>query len=254
MGYLHKGHLSLIRKSKQKCDVTVVSIFVNPTQFGPSEDFNSYPRDINRDSELLEKEGVDFLFLPSNEEIYHQEFQTYVDVEFITKNLEGEFRAGHFRGVATVVLILFNCIQPDYAFFGQKDAQQVSLIKQMVKDLKVNTEITMCPIVRESDGLAMSSRNIYLSPSEREDSLVLYHSLELAKRNISNGEKITEKIISDMEFHISKVESAKIDYIRIVNADNFEIIDELIKGKDYFVLVACKIGKTRLIDNILITA
>lgn len=250
MGYLHEGHLSLIRESKKTCDKTIISIFVNPTQFGPSEDFNSYPRDVERDNKLLEDEEVDYLFLPSTEEIYPKNFQTYVNVEYITKKLEGEFRPTHFRGVSTIVLILFNCVQPDYAFFGQKDAQQLTVIKQMVKDLKLDLKIIGCPIVRESDGLAMSSRNVYLSSSERNDALVLYRSLELAKKIISSGEKRVNIILSDMSDLFSKVTSANIDYIKIVEADTFEIVDELEKGKEYFVLVACKIGMTRLIDNI----
>ena len=249
MGFLHEGHLSLIRQSKKTCDVTIVSIFVNPTQFGPSEDFNSYPRDVQRDNKLLEDEGVDFLFLPSTEEIYPKNFQTYVNVEYVTKKLEGEFRPTHFRGVATVVMILFNCIQPDYAFFGQKDAQQLAVIKQMVKDLKLDIKIIGCPIVRESDGLAMSSRNVYLSPLERKEALVLYRSLELARELIDSGEKRVNVILSDMTELFSKIPSANLDYIKIVEADTFEIIDELEKGKEYFVLIACKIGKTRLIDN-----
>jgi pantoate--beta-alanine ligase len=249
MGFLHEGHLSLIRESKKTCDVTIVSIFVNPTQFGPSEDFKSYPRDVQRDNKLLEDEGVDFLFLPSTEEIYPKNFQTYVNVEYITKNLEGEFRPTHFRGVSTVVLILLNCVQPDFAFFGQKDAQQLAVIKQMVKDLKMDVKIVGCPIIREADGLAMSSRNVYLSPTERKEALVLHHSLELAKKNISSGEKSVRVILSEMNHLISKTPSAKLDYINIVEAYTFEIVDELEKGKEYFVLLACKIGKTRLIDN-----
>jgi len=254
MGFLHEGHLSLIRQSKKTCDVTIVSIFVNPTQFGPSEDFNSYPRDVQRDNKLLDDEGVDFLFLPSTEEIYPKNFQTYVNVEYVTKKLEGEFRPTHFRGVTTVVMILFNCIQPDYAFFGQKDAQQLAVIKQMVKDLKLDIKIIGCPIVRESDGLAMSSRNVYLSSLERKEALVLYRSLELARELIESGERRVNVILSDMTELFSKIPAANLDYIKIVEADTFEIIDELEKGKEYFVLIACKIGKTRLIDNAKIEA
>jgi pantoate--beta-alanine ligase len=249
MGFLHEGHLSLIRDSKKTSDVTIVSIFVNPTQFGPSEDFKSYPRDVQRDNKLLEDEGVDFLFLPLTEEIYPKNFQTYVNVEYVTKKLEGEFRPTHFRGVATVVMILFNCIQPDYAFFGQKDAQQLAVIKQMVNDLKIDVKIVGCPIVREADGLAMSSRNVYLSPSERKEALVLHRSLELAKQIVYEGERRVSIILSDMAELFCKIPSANLDYIKIVEADTFEIIDELEKGKEYFVLIACKIGKTRLIDN-----
>ncbi|NWG28247.1 MAG: pantoate--beta-alanine ligase [Ignavibacteriaceae bacterium] len=253
MGFLHEGHLSLIRESKKRCDITVVSIFVNPTQFGPTEDFNKYPRDVERDNKFLEDEGVDFLFLPSTEEIYPKDFQTYVNVEYVTKKLEGEFRPTHFRGVATVVLILFNSVQPDFAFFGQKDAQQLAVIKQMVKDLKLDVKIVSCPIVREPDGLAMSSRNVYLSASERKDALVLFHSLQKAKKLISAGETRVSIILSELAEIFTRVSSASLDYIKIVEADTFEIVDELIKGKSYYILIACKIGKTRLIDNILIT-
>jgi len=249
MGYLHEGHLSLIRESKRTCEITIVSIFVNPTQFGPSEDFNSYPRNVERDNKLLEDEGLDFLFIPSTEEIYPKNFQTYVNVEYVTRKLEGEFRPTHFRGVATVVLILFNCVQPDYAFFGQKDAQQLAVIKQMVRDLKLDIKIIGCPIIREEDGLAMSSRNDYLSPAERKDALVLHRSLELAKKIISSGERRVNNILSDMIELFSKIPSANLDYIKIVEADTFEIVDELKTGGEYCVLVACQIGKTRLIDN-----
>jgi len=253
MGFLHEGHLSIIKQSKKKCDVTIVSIFVNPTQFGPSEDFNSYPRNTERDNELLETGGVDYLFLPSQEEIYPKNFQTFVNVEYVTKKLEGEVRPTHFRGVSTVVLILLNSVQPDFAFFGQKDAQQLAIVKQMVKDLNLDVEIISCTTVREPDGLALSSRNVYLSPSERKEALVLYQSLELAKKLISSGERSTNIILSEMNELFSKIQSTNVDYIKIVEADTFEIVDELTEGKDYFILVACKIGKTRLIDNILLT-
>lgn len=252
MGFLHEGHLSLIRKSKKTCNATIVSIFVNPTQFGPSEDFKSYPRDVERDNKLLESEGVDYIFLPSTEEIYTNNFQTFVNVENITKKLEGEFRPTHFRGVSTIVLILFNCVQPDYAFFGQKDAQQLAVIKQMVQDLKLNVKIIGCPIVREEDGLAMSSRNVYLSLTERKEALILHRSLELAKKIISSGEKSVNVILSEMNQLISKTPSSKLDYIKIVEADTFEITDELKSDEEYYILIACKIGKTRLIDNIKI--
>ena len=249
MGFLHEGHLSLIRISKKTCDETIVSIFVNPTQFGPSEDFKSYPRDVERDNKLLESEEVDYLFLPSTEEIYPQDFQTYVNVENVTKKLEGEFRPTHFRGVSTVVLILLNCTKPDYAFFGQKDAQQLAVIKQMVKDLKLDTKIVGCPIIREDDGLAMSSRNVYLSATERKEALVLNRSLELSKKIVSDGERRVSVILSDMAELFSKIPSAKLDYIKVVEADTFEIVDELKSDVEYNILIACKIGKTRLIDN-----
>jgi len=253
MGYLHDGHLSLVRKSKKTCDITIVSIFVNPTQFAPSEDFENYPRDFEKDKKLLENEKVDYLFLPEVGEIYPRKFQSYVNVEHIAQKLEGEFRPTHFRGVTTVVLILFNIVQPDYAFFGQKDAQQVAVINQMVKDLKLNVDIIACPIIRESDGLALSSRNIYLSPAQRKDSLVLFRSLELAKKIISSGERRVSIVLSDMNELFSKVPSADVDYIKIVEVDSFDIVDEIVEGKEYYILIACKIGKTRLIDNIRIT-
>lgn len=252
MGYLHEGHLSLIRESKKTCDVTVVSIFVNPTQFGLSEDYDSYPRDVERDNKLLKDEEVDYLFLPSTEEIYPKNFHTYINVESITKKLEGEFRPTHFRGVSTVVLILLNGVQPDYAFFGQKDAQQLAVIKQMVRDLKLNIKIIGCPIVREEDGLAMSSRNVYLSSTERKEALVLHRSLKLAKKIISSGERTVGIILSAMTELFSKIPSANLDYINIVESDTFEIVDELKSGGEYYVLIACKILKTRLIDNIKI--
>lgn len=252
MGFLHEGHLSLVRESKKRCDLTVVSIFVNPTQFGPSEDFNSYPRDEERDISLLKSEKVDYLFMPSPDEIYPKNFQTYVNVEYVTKKLEGEFRPTHFRGVATVVLILFNCVQPDYAFFGQKDAQQFAVIKQMVKDLKLDIQIIGSPIIRENDGLAMSSRNVYLSASERQDALVLHQSLNLAKKLIDSGEKRVSLILSEMMQLFPAIPSAQVDYIKIVDAETFDLVDELIDGREYIALIACKIGKTRLIDNLKI--
>jgi pantoate--beta-alanine ligase len=252
MGYLHKGHLSLVRESKKKCDVTNVSIFVNPTQFAPSEDFENYPRDLEKDKRLLEDAKVDYLFLPDVNEIYPGNFQTFVNVEHITQKLEGEFRPTHFRGVTTVVMILLNSVQPNFAFFGQKDAQQAAVIKQMVKDLKVDVEIVVCPIIRENDGLALSSRNVYLSPEEKKDSLVLYRSLELAKKIIFSGERRVNVILLEMNELIREVKSAKLDYIHTVEASSFKIVDELIEGNEYYILIACKIGKTRLIDNIKI--
>ena len=252
MGYLHKGHLSLVRESKKKCDVTIVSIFVNPTQFAPSEDFENYPRDLEKDKRLLEDAKVDYLFLPDVNEIYPGNFQTFVNVEHITQKLEGEFRPTHFRGVTTVVMILLNSVQPNFAFFGQKDAQQAAVIKQMVKDLKVDVEIVVCPIIRENDGLALSSRNVYLSPDEKKDSLVLYRSLELTKKIIFSGERRVNVILLEMNELIREVKSAKLDYIHTVEASSFKIVDELIEGNEFYILIACKIGKTRLIDNIKI--
>lgn len=249
MGYLHNGHLSLIEYSKKENDLTVVSIFVNPTQFSPTEDLSKYPRDIIRDSELLENAGVDLLFLPSNEEIYGSNFQTYVNVEKVTKILEGESRPHHFRGVSTVVNILFNIVQPQSAYFGQKDAQQLAVIKRMVSDLLLPVKIIGCPIIREQDGLAMSSRNVYLSKDERIDALALSRSIFKAKTMIESGETKVEKIISESVLEITSLASANLDYFRIVEATTFEEVFEIKKGNQYIVLVACKIGRTRLIDN-----
>ena len=252
MGSLHEGHLSLVKESKKKCDVTVVSIFVNPTQFAPTEDFENYPRNYGRDKQLLEKEGVDFLFLPDEKEIYSNNFQTYITVEQITQKLEGQFRPTHFRGVTTVVSILFNSVQPDYAFFGQKDAQQCAVIKQMVDDLKLPIEIVECPIVREEDGLAMSSRNIYLSSEERIKALTLYKALLYGRKLIEGKEMNPQVVIDNMKVIIAEEKSIKLDYIAIVNAYGFRDVNLIDEENEYYILVAGKIGKTRLIDNIKI--
>ena len=252
MGFLHEGHLSLIKRSKELCDVTIVSIFVNPTQFSPSEDLALYPRNIEKDNKLLLEQKVDYLFYPDANIIYPENFQTFVDVNHITKKLEGEFRPTHFKGVTTVVNILFNCVMPHHAFFGQKDAQQAAVIKQMVYDLKMPVNIIVCPIVRETDGLAMSSRNVYLSEDERKDALALYKTLQKAKKMIDEGERKVSLIISEMITMIAKVKSSKLDYLKIVESKSFEMIEELKSGNEYYILIACKIGKTRLIDNELI--
>lgn len=252
MGFLHAGHLSLVEKSKKKSDVTVVSIFINPTQFAINEDLNKYPRDIERDKKFLRKLNVDYVFIPEASEIYQENYQTYVEVEKITKILEGEFRPTHFKGVTSIVSILFNSVMPNYAFFGQKDAQQAAVIKQMVKDLKYNVSIFISPIVREADGLAMSSRNVYLSAAERHDALVLSRSLKLAENLVLSGERNTGIIISKMNDMINSVKNSKLDYIKVVDSDNFTLTDRLIKNKNYYVLIACRIGSTRLIDNTLL--
>ena len=252
MGSLHKGHLTLINKSKKICDITIVSIFVNPIQFAPSEDLNTYPRNIENDKKILIKEGVDYLFTPESDQIYQKHFQTYVNVEDVSKKLEGASRPKHFRGVTTIVNILFNCINPHYAFLGQKDAQQTSVIKQMVTDLKLNINIIVCPIVREPDGLAISSRNVFLSKEERDEALVLYRSLQMAKKIINEGERNVNAIISELKSMINAVNLSNPDYIEIVNSDSFEIVDELKQGSEYYILIACKFGTTRLIDNELI--
>jgi pantoate--beta-alanine ligase len=254
MGYLHKGHVSLVRKSNELCDITVASIFVNPIQFGPHEDLAKYPRDFERDKRLLEENDCDVIFFPDAGEIYPAGYQTSVEVNKITRILEGASRPTHFKGVTTVVAILFNCVKPHFAFFGQKDAQQAAVIKQMVTDLKMDIVIKIEPIVRELDGLALSSRNVYLSKEERENALILHKSLNLGKELIDAGERNTEKIISGMSGNISKVTSAKLDYAAIAGADDFNMAGRLEKGKSYYLLIACRIGSTRLIDNLLFTA
>jgi len=252
MGYLHKGHLSLIKKSKKLCDVTVASIFVNPAQFEPSEDFKKYPRDIEHDNKLLKEQNVDYLFTPSADEIYPSGYQSYVEVNKISKKFEGEFRPNHFKGVTTIVSILFNCVEPDYAFFGQKDAQQAAVIKQMVKDLKYDIEIAVCPIVREADGLAMSSRNVYLSPEERTKALTLSKSLQYAKKLIEGKERDSRIVIDNMKVIFNEEKSIKLDYIAIVNEYGFREADLIDDGNEYYILVAAKVGNTRLIDNELV--
>ncbi len=252
MGSLHEGHLSLVKRSKELCDVTIVSIFVNPTQFSPSEDLALYPRDIEKDNKLLLEQKVDYLFYPDANEIYPENFQTFVAVNHITKKLEGEFRPAHFKGVTTVVNILFNCVMPVHAFFGQKDAQQAAVIKQMVNDLKMPVNIIVCPIVRATGGLAMSSRNVYLSEDERKDALALYKALQKAKKMIGEGERRVSLIISEMITIIAKVKSFKLDYIKIVESKSFEAGEKLKSSNEYYILIACKIGNTRLIDNELI--
>lgn len=254
MGYLHQGHLSLIQKANELADIIIVSIFVNPTQFSPNEDLEKYPRDFVRDRELLIRNNVDYIFYPGAEEIYPKGFQTYVETQEITKQLEGSSRPEHFRGVTTVVNILFNIVKPHFAVFGQKDAQQAAVIKRMVSDLHIDTEIIVEPIVREGDGLAMSSRNFYLSSDERKEATVLFASLLEAKKLVEEGVKDSKTIIATMKQIIESVNSSSIDYINIVQADSFEIKERLIEGEEYFVLIACRIGRTRLIDNILITA
>lgn len=254
MGFLHEGHLSLVKKATEVSDVVVVSIFVNPTQFAPNEDLSRYPRDFERDKSLLEENYAGVIFFPDAEEIYGSGFQTFVEVGEITKILEGEFRPTHFRGVTTVVNILFNVVEPDVAVFGRKDAQQAAVIKRMVSDLKMDIEILIEPIVRESDGLAMSSRNIYLSGQERSDALVLSRSLKLAETLVKSGEREAGRIISEMKKMYEEIPSAKIDYIAVVESKSFTFAEYLEERKSYYFLVACRIGNTRLIDNLLLIA
>ena len=248
MGYLHKGHLSLVKIAKRKSDVVVVSIFVNPTQFGPKEDFAKYPRDFKRDRFLLEKEGCDFVFAPRIKDMYPEGYLTYVSVDKITGKLEGAIRPGHFQGVITVVAKLFNIVQPDVAVFGQKDAQQVVVLKKMVDDLNYGVKMIIAGTVRERNGLALSSRNIYLSKEERKQAKVLYQALRLAKEMIKKGERSPTKIVSKMNKLIDKQSLADIDYIAITDAHTLELLNKL-KG-EILISLAVRFGKTRLIDNI----
>jgi pantoate--beta-alanine ligase len=249
MGYLHEGHLSLIKRARKENDLVVVSLFVNPTQFGPGEDLDSYPKNLEKDASLCESEGADLLFAPDKAEMYHENYGTYVDVTGeLTKGLCGKTRPTHFRGVTSVVSKLFNIVSPDRAYFGQKDAQQVAVIKRMVRDLNFGLEVVVCPIVREPDGLAKSSRNIYLTAEEREAALVLNRSLKEAADLISSGERDSLKIKSMIEDRIGKEPLSEIDYVELVDSANIEPID-ILKG-NVLIALAVRFGKARLIDNI----
>lgn len=251
MGFLHEAHLALVKKAKELGDKTVVSIFVNPLQFGPKEDFREYPRNLERDLALLEKEKVDAVFIPETEEMYPPDFQTYVEVTKLTTGLCGAFRPGHFKGVTTVVLKLFNIVNPDIAIFGEKDYQQLQVIKQMIKDLNLDIEIVAHPTVREKDGLAMSSRNIYLSSAERESAISLYKALLLAQKLVKEGEKDSQKIKEEMEKFIHSFPFTKVQYIEFVDPQTLDPIDKI--NKPVLCALAVYVGKARLIDNMLIT-
>jgi pantoate--beta-alanine ligase len=250
MGALHEGHLSLVRAAKLKSDVVAASIFVNPTQFGPNEDFSRYPRDLNRDLALLEREGVDFVFAPSVQEIYPEQNVTWVTVEGLSERLDGKSRPGHFRGVATVVAKLFNIVEPDVAFFGQKDAAQVAVIRRMVRDLNMPVEIVACPIVREPDGLALSSRNAYLSPEERKNALTLSRSLSRVREAFKKGERNAPKLIEIGRAEFAASPSVRLDYFEIVDPDELSSVSTI--EKRALAAVAAFVGNTRLIDNILL--
>lgn len=250
MGFLHEGHLALVREAKKMSDVVVVSIFVNPAQFGPEEDFDRYPRDATRDAELLSDENVDFLFLPKVEEIYPDNFKTYVKVRDLSEKMCGASRPGHFEGVTTIVLKLFHIVEPHFAFFGQKDAQQLVIIRRMVKDFNMDEEIVRVPTVREQDGLAMSSRNTYLSPDERRAATVLYRALDHALARVEEGERKTRTLLKEMKEIIQTEPLVKMDYLTAT--DLIELKDvKTIKGK-CLIAVAAYVGKTRLIDNVIV--
>ena len=250
MGALHPGHLSLIKQARQQCTSLVASIFVNPTQFGPSEDFAKYPRTLSSDTENLENAGVQCLFLPEAKDIYPPNYSTYVNVEGLSERLEGHSRPGHFRGVSTVVMKLLQIVQPDFAYFGRKDAQQATIISRMAKDLNLDCEIVICPIEREPDGLAMSSRNVYLQQSDRQAATVLYRSLQAAQALLQNGSRDALSLQFVMQRVFKEESRAKIDYVEIVDAQTFEPLMHI--NRKAYVLIAAKFGETRLLDNMLV--
>jgi pantoate--beta-alanine ligase len=250
MGALHEGHLSLVRAAKASCDAVAASIFVNPTQFGPNEDLATYPRPFEHDRELLEKEGVESLFAPAVEDMFPPGAMTWVSVEELSGKLDGSSRPGHFRGVTTVVAKLFHIIEPSVAFFGQKDAAQVAIIRRMVRDVNLPVEIVACPIVREADGLAMSSRNAYLDPQQRKQALVLHRSLMRVKRLADQGERNAAELISAAKEEFAMEPSLRLDYFEIVNADSLDPLKDVSHGA--LVAVAAFVGATRLIDNIVL--
>ncbi|MDO4536094.1 MAG: pantoate--beta-alanine ligase [Clostridium perfringens] len=247
MGYLHEGHESLINKAVENNDRVVVSIFVNPMQFGPTEDLDKYPRDLERDSKLCERAGANLIFHPEKEEMYFDDFSSYVDINGLSDELCGKSRPVHFRGVCTVVTKLFNIVNPDRAYFGEKDAQQLAIIRRFVRDLNIDIEIIGCPIIREEDGLAKSSRNTYLSKEEREAALILSQSLNLAKDAINSGERNSKTVIDLISKNIEKEPLAKIDYVEVVDSLSMEPVEKI--EKSVLVAIAVYIGKTRLIDN-----
>jgi len=249
MGYLHEGHLSLMRQAKKHTDVVVMSIFVNPIQFGKDEDFDKYPRDFSRDEELARSAGVDVVFCPQVKDMYPEGYSTYVDVQGLTEGLCGTSRPGHFRGVATVVTKLFCIVKPDIAYFGQKDAQQAFVIRKMARDLNMDVEIKVLPTVREKDGLAMSSRNTYLSRVEREEATLLYQALKKAEALIDSGETDAKKIIKAMDETIRHSPSVKMEYMAVVDTKRLKPV-QIISG-EVLIALAAHVGKTRLIDNII---
>jgi pantoate--beta-alanine ligase len=251
MGALHEGHFSLVREARQMCDVVIVSIFVNPTQFNQSDDFKKYPRDLTADAALLTEYQVDYIFAPDTTEIYGENFSTYVYVENLTESLEGASRPGHFRGVATVVTILFNTIRPDFAFFGQKDAQQVAVIKRLTQDLGFDTEIVVASTVREESGLAMSSRNSLLSEEERRAAAIIYKALREAKLAVKEGERNAGRLAEIVRSKIMSEPLAQIDYVSVVDSETLAPVDK-IEENAVLIAVAARFGSTRLIDNTVI--
>jgi len=250
MGYFHEGHLALMREAKKRADIAVVSLFVNPAQFGPNEDLDKYPRDLVRDKRLSANVGVDYMFAPTVEEMYPDGYATYVSVKGITDVLCGKSRPGHFQGVATVVAKLLNIIQPDVALFGEKDWQQLAVIKKMVRDLNIGVDIVDVPIVREKDGLAMSSRNTYLSPDERKAALIISRSLKLAQDMVDGGETNAGKLASALRDAIGSEKLVELEYLEVVDPQSLMQVKEI--DGEVLVAIAAKVGKTRLIDNAII--
>ena len=251
MGALHDGHLSLVREARRMCDIVVVSVFVNPTQFALGEDFERYPRDLTQDAALLTDYNVDYIFAPSMEEIYPKDFSTYVTVGGLSEQFEGASRPGHFRGVATVVAILLNIVRPDFAFFGQKDAQQTLIVKRLVRDLAFDTEIVVLPTVREESGLALSSRNAYLNEEEHRAATVLYRALSRAKEAYKAGERSGSRLADTVRNTIAAEPRAQLDYVSVTDADTFEQLERL-DDRTVLIALAAQVGKTRLIDNIVL--
>lgn len=252
MGALHEGHLSLVREARRMCDVVIVSVFVNPAQFGPGEDFERYPRDLASDAAKLTDYNVDYIFAPSTDEIYPKNFSTYVTVENISDQLEGSVRPGHFRGVATVLTILFNVIRPEFAFFGQKDAQQTLVVKRMVRDLSIDTEIVVLPTIREDSGLALSSRNAYLSEDEHDAAAVLRRALSKAETAFDEGERSAKRLYELVRSEIEKEPLARLQYISINDQETLEKVDKL-DERPAIISLAAFFGKTRLIDNVVLS-
>ena len=250
MGYLHSGHISLIKRAKKDCGIVVVSIYVNPTQFGPGEDYQRYPRDLERDKKLAKEAGTDILFVPSDEEIYPDSFHTYIQVEELSGRLCGVSRPIHFRGVATIVAKLFNIVKPTKAYFGWKDAQQLIILKKMVKDLNMDVEVVGLPTVREKDGLAISSRNKYLSKQERKIAPILYQALIKAKKMVNSGENNSARVLQQAKDLIKKKKGVKIDYLKAINLIDLKDAKKI--KKNTLIAIAAWIGKTRLIDNVII--
>jgi pantoate--beta-alanine ligase len=251
MGALHEGHLSLVREARRMCDIVVVSIFVNPTQFAPGEDFERYPRDLTKDTTVLADYNVDYIFAPPPEEIYPKGFASYITIEGLSEQLEGAARPGHFRGVATVLAVLFNIVRPDFAYFGQKDAQQTLVVRRLVRDLAFDTEVVVLPTVREASGLALSSRNAYLSGDDRRAATILYRALSRAEAAYLSGERSARKLTEGVRAEIETEPRARLEYVSVTDADTLERLDKL-DDRTVLIAVAARIGQTRLIDNIVL--